>query len=359
MAIEQRSDGKFEVTCRDESGSSRYAVRDNRAEAEGFFIFTARKESCDVVPQLSFAGLVEWYKLVLERNQIKSVKKRHTDLINYAVPRFGHLRIGDMHMGHLNAMRADMIAKKLALETANGPFKLVRGLYHLAHCEGRIAINPVSPEMARRGGHLAARRHGAKYKPRPVKTPDEKKYQLFRTLSDPHVRAALGLIEDWVEYRELRVLDRDCIDLDRRTVLIKRFHTNEGIEDYANGDQRVLALSPRTVTALRRLFWDMPCDPELVDPGRENMLLPYDMSDERFGQLSVKHEIEGNFTPDALFCRTIVRAIDRGMSCFEVAKRSGRHPKSIMRRFHVAFRRRTARALLAPMNANLGRLLGL
>src|SRR4051812_7202010 len=103
MAIEQRNDGKFTVTCRDETGASRFAVRDTRPLAEGFFIFTASAKSCGMVPRLSFAGLVEWYLLHGTHDGVKSIRKYYDDVVNHAVSRFGDKTIAAVTLGDLHS----------------------------------------------------------------------------------------------------------------------------------------------------------------------------------------------------------------------------------------------------------------
>jgi hypothetical protein len=358
MAINLREDGKYIVTCRDETGADRYAVRNTPADAEGYFILTAGAKSCSVVPSLSFAGLCQWYKLHRSAEGVATAKQTVRRLELHAVPLLGDVKIGKVNAGHLNRMRASMIKAGLASRTANAVFSTIRSMYYLAHCEGRIASNPVSPEMGRPHGQLLARRHNLTYRRAPVVTPDETKFQLLRSVAPAHFRVAFDLMDDWVRYSELTALPTDCTDLVDRTVLIKQSTVRGGaIVPYPKSEWRVLALSPKTVTALRRHFFEMAYGPTKVSPGREGLLFPILLHPNHPMELAHLHDIKGDFTPEAIFNRTVVAAIGRGMTAFEISRRYGRTSTTINKRYHVAFRRRNARALIEPMNANLAGLL--
>ena len=357
MAIKQREDRKYEVTCRNEAGESLFAVRDTEPLAEAFFILNARSLSCAVVPSLSFEGLCEWYGLHRAAAGVISAERTVQTLRLQTYPYFAGLKIGEVKLANLFNLRARMIEAGYAVVTANHVFKIVRYMYHLAHAEGRIETNHVSPEMSRPDGQVQARRLGLNVNMAPVRTPDETNYQLLRTVAPPHFRVVLDLMEDWVWFSELRALPLDCINLERRTVLIRRAHTATGIKEYPQDRWRVLALSPRTVASIRRLLFELRHGSSGMGKGREGMLLPVAMTNVHTVELAQLHAIQGDFRPDDLYCRTVVRAIARGMTAVEIGARSGRLPRGITRRFHVAFRRRASRALLAPMNANLSRLL--
>lgn len=357
MAIEKRTDGKYEVTCRNEAGNSMFAVRDSEPLAEAFFIRHARAVSCAKVPSLSYRGLCEWYGLVLADRGVASAGLTVQTLRIHTFPSWAGLKIGEVTLANLFSLRSQMLEAGYAVPTANHVLKLVRYMYHLAHCEGRIGTNPVSPEMSRPDGPVRARRLGFNTNMAPVRTPDEAGYQLLRRVAPPHLRVAFDLIEDWVRFSEIRALPLDCIDLARRTVLIRRAHTTTGLKEYPEHEWRVLALSPRTVASIRRLRFELAHGPSGMGKGREGLLLPIAITHVHPMELAQLHAIDGDFRPDDLYCRIVVRGIAKGMTAVEIGARSGRLPRGITRRFHVAFRRRAARALLGPMNANLARLL--
>lgn len=356
MAINQRKDGKFTVTCRDENGASLFAVRDTMAEAEGFFILNARASSCRVVPTMSFAGLCVWHRLEREREGVVTADAIYSNCL-HAVAHFGDVRIGDVHLGHLSRARAAMIKNGMSNATANSIFNRVRTLYHYAHCARRIATNQVSPEKGQAFGALAARRHAAGVKRRPVKTPDETSLALLYKLAPPHLRVVINLIEDWVRFSELIVLADDCIDLELGSVLVKRAVSYEGIVDYPPEKWRMLLLSPKSVTAIRRFRFEMAAVSAQPSQGRQGMLFPFALKDKCLGAFAHLQAVRGEFAPELVYNRTVVRAIASGMSSYQISRRAGRAPVSITARFHVAFRRRAARALLVPMNVNLARLL--